>query len=160
MLDLSHFKGHTMAGFGGALKNIAIGCASGEIGKDQIHMIAADGTWPSGEAFLERMVESGKGVADHFGDKITYVSVLDKMSVSCDCEGTNAQAVVTPDIGVLASNDILAIDKAALDLIHALPEEQRKPLEERINSRKGMRQISYMKELGMGNDDYELIEVK
>lgn len=158
MIVLTHFKGHTMGGFGGSLKNIAIGCASGKVGKLQLHQ--ENGVqWSGGPNFMERMVEGGKAITDHFGKKITYVNILRKMSVSCDCEGTGAQPVKLPDIGILASTDILAIDKASVDMIYALPEKTRAHMVERIESRSGLRQLSYMKELGMGNEDYELIKV-
>ena len=158
MIVLTHFKGHTMGGFGGSLKNIAIGCASGKLGKLQLHQ--ENGVqWSGGPNFMERMVEGGKAVADHFGRKITYVNVLRRMSVSCDCEGTAAQPVKLPDLGILASTDILAIDKASVDMIYALPEETRAHMVERIESRSGLRQLSYMKEMGMGSDDYELVTV-
>ena len=157
MLVLTHFKGHSMGGFGGSLKNIAIGCASGKTGKNQIHQIAADGNWPAGVQFMERMVEGGKAVTNHFGQRITYINVLNKMSVSCDCEGVRAAPVTTPDIGIVASTDILAVDQASVDLVYALPEAERHDLVERIESRSGLRQLTYMKELGMGNNHYDLI---
>ena len=128
MLVLTHFKGHSMGGFGGSLKNIAIGCASGKTGKNQIHQIAADGNWPAGVQFMERMVEGGKAVTNHFGPSMTYINVLNKMSVSCDCEGVRAAPVTTPDIGIVASTDILAVDQASVDLVYALPEAQRHDL--------------------------------
>lgn len=156
MVVLTHFKGHSMGGFGGSLKNIAIGCASGKTGKRQIH---SDGrqTWAGGPLFMERMVEGGKAVTTHFGKRITYINVLRNMSVSCDCEGIRAEPVRLPDLGILASTDILAIDKASVDMIYALPEDVRAHMVERIESRSGLRQISYMKEMGMGHDQYELI---
>lgn len=158
MIVLTHFKGHTMGGFGGSLKNISIGCASGKLGKLQIH---SDGkqTWAGGSGFMERMVEGGKAITDHFGSHITYINVLRNMSVSCDCEGVNAEPVRLPNLGILASTDILAIDKASVDMIYALPEQVRSHMVERIESRSGLRQLSYMKELGMGNDQYELISM-
>lgn len=157
MLVLTHFKGHSMGGFGGSLKNIAIGCASGKTGKNQIHQIAADGNWLAGVQFMERMVEGGKAVTNHFGQRITYINVLNKMSVSCDCEGVRAAPVTTPDIGIVASTDILAVDQASVDLVYALPEAERHDLVERIESRSGLRQLTYMKELGMGNNQYDLV---
>ena len=159
MLVLTHFKGHAMGGFGGSLKNIAIGCASGKTGKNQIHQIAENGDWPGDQAFMERMVEGGKAVADHFGPRIAYINVMNRMSVSCDCEGVKAQPVTTPDVGILASTDLLAIDQAAVDLIYALPADQKKDMVERIESRGGLRQLTYMKELGMGRAEYELIRL-
>lgn len=156
MLVLTHFKGHTMGGFGGSLKNISIGCASGKVGKAQIH---SDGKqqWAGGPLFMERMVEGGKAITTHFGPRIIYINVLRNMSVDCDCAGTGAAKPTTPDLGILASTDILAVDKASVDMIYALPEEQRRDLVERMESRSGLRQLSYMKEQGMGNDQYELI---
>jgi hypothetical protein len=148
----THFKGHTMGGFGGSLKNIAIGCASGQGGKRQIH---GDG-WPKGPLFLERMVESGKGITNHFGTHITYINVLKNISVDCDCDAHGAKPTCN-DIGILASRDILAIDKASIDLVFAQPEMQRHDIVERVLSRSGLHQLEYMKTLHMGNDQYELI---
>ena len=156
MVVLTHFKGHAMGGFGGSLKNIAIGCASGKAGKEQLHREGSN-RWSGGPNFMERMVEGGKAVADHFGLRITYINVLRNMSVDCDCSGTRAAAVTTPDIGILASTDILAVDQASVDLVYALPEAQKRDLVERIESRNGLRQLEYMKILGMGNDAYELV---
>ncbi|WP_165176799.1 DUF362 domain-containing protein [Desulfovibrio sp. ZJ369] len=156
LLVLTHFKGHTMGGFGGSLKNIAIGCASGKVGKAQIHR-EGDELWSGGPRFMERMVEGGKAITTHFGPRITYINVLRNMSVDCDCAGTSAAKPTAPDLGILASTDILAVDKASVDMIYALPEAQRRDLVERIESRSGLRQLSYMKEQGMGNDAYELI---
>lgn len=156
MLVLTHFKGHTMGGFGGSLKNIAIGCASGKTGKAQIH---SDGNslWARGPLFMERMVEGGKAITSYFGTHIAYINVLRNMSVSCDCEGVNAAPVRTPDLGILASTDILAIDQASIDMIYALPEEQKRDMVERIESRSGLRQLEYMEIQGMGSRAYELV---
>ena len=161
MFVLTHFKGHSKGGFGGSNKNIGIGCADGRIGKKMIHTTpGSDDMWDiSNEEFMERMTESAKAVADHFGTHISYVNVLRNMSVSCDCEGVAAEPVVTPNIGILASLDILAIDQASVDLVYALKENDRKALVERIESRHGLRQLSYMKELHMGNDRYQLIDI-
>ena len=158
---LTHFKGHTMGGFGGSAKNIGIGCADGRIGKAMIHTVEgyADQWSISKEEFMERMMESAKAVVDHFGKNITFVNVLRNMSVSCDCEGTAAQPVVTPNIGIVASLDILAVDQASVDLVYALKDGDRKALVKRIQSRHGLRQLTYMKELGMGNDRYHLIDI-
>ena len=154
MLVLTHFKGHAMAGFGGSLKNIAIGCASGRNGKRQIHR-----NWDTGSQFLERMVEGGKAVTDHFKNKIVYINVLRRMSVDCDCAGTSAAEPTAPDLGILASTDILAIDQASIDMVWALPEKQKHDLVERIESREGLRQLSYMEELGMGKRAYRLVKL-
>ena len=121
--------------------------------------LTPDGGWPGGEPFMERMVEGGKAVVDHFGTHIAYINVLRNMSVSCDCEGTAAEPVRLPDLGILASTDIQAIDRASVDMIYALPEDVRAPMVERMESRKGLRQLSYMKEMGLGSSEYELIWV-
>ena len=159
MLVLTHFKGHTMGGFGGSNKNIGIGCADAKIGKKEIHSNGT-GMWSiAEEEFMERMTESCKATVDHFAPHICFVNVLRNMSVSCDCEGTEAQPVVTPDIGIVASLDILSADNASVDMIYSLPGGGGKALIERIETRHGLRQLSYMKELGMGNDRYTLIDV-
>ena len=160
MVVLTHFKGHAMGGFGGSLKNIAIGCADGKVGKALLHGSQGNDLWrDSGERFQENMVESGKAVADHFGKRIVYVNVLRNMSVDCDCAGTSAAPVKARDIGILASADLLAVDQASVDLVYRLPEAELHDLKERIESRKGLRQLSYMKELGVGNDRYELVSL-
>lgn len=158
---LTHFKGHTQGGFGGSAKNIGIGCADGRIGKAMIHTTpSSDDMWDiAKEEFMERMVESAKATVDHFGDHITFVNVMRNMSVSCDCEGTAAMPVVTPNVGILASHDICAIDTACIDLVYAMKEEDHHDLVERIESRHGLRQITHMKELGMGNTRYKLIDI-
>jgi len=155
ILVYTHFKGHAMGGFGGSLKNIGIGMASGHNGK---HMIHGAG-WPTGPIFLERMVESGKAIAEHFKDRIVYINVLKNMSVDCDCDAHGAPPKCE-DIGILASTDILAIDKASLDLVYKLPREQNHDIIKRIESRSGLRQIEYMNTLGMGNTDYNLIQIE
>lgn len=129
LLVLTHFKGHTKGGFGGSCKNIGIGCADGRVGKAMIHTTpGSDDMWDiSNEEFMERMTESAKAVADHFGKHIVYINVLRNMSVSCDCEGCAAEPVVTPNVGILASTDLLAVDQASVDLIYAMQEHQCRP---------------------------------
>ena len=158
LLVLTHFKGHTMGGFGGSNKNIGIGCADGKIGKKMIHQKAGNMWGVNEEEFMEKMTESAKATADWFGKKITYINVMRNMSVSCDCEGVGAAPVVTPNVGILASVDILAVDQACVDLVQAMTEKDHHDLIERIATRHGYRQLSYMKELGMGNDRYVLID--
>ena len=160
MLVLTHFKGHTMGGFGGSNKNIGIGCADGRIGKKWIHSREGGDMWSiAEEELMERITESTKATVDFFGKHITYVNVMRNMSVSCDCEGVNAQPVVTPNVGILASTDILALDQACVDLIYAMREDENHALVERIETRHGHRQLSCMKEMGMGNDKYILIDL-
>lgn len=160
-LALTHFKGHTKGGFGGSNKNIGIGCADGKVGKAMIHTTPGQNDqWDiSNEEFMERMTESTKAVTDYFGQKAAYINVMRNMSVSCDCEGIYAEPVVTPNVGICASLDILAADQACVDIIYAMKEEERRALVERMETRHGLRQLSYMKELGMGNDRYALIDI-
>ena len=161
LVVLTHFKGHTKGGFGGSAKNIGIGCADGKIGKREIHTTpGSDDMWDiSNEEFMERMMESAKAVCDHFGERITFVNVMRNMSVSCDCEGTAAEPVVTPNVGILASTDILAVDQACVDLVYAMREEDHHALVERMETRHGLRQLTYMSELGMGNNRYVLVDL-
>lgn len=132
MVVLTHFKGHSMGGYGGSLKNIAIGCANGE---------------------------AGKAVTDFFGKHIVYINVMRRMSVRCDCAGPDAEEPTIGDIGMVASTDLLAIDQACVDMVYDKPGGDNKDLIERIESREGLRQLSYMKELKMGNPNYELISI-
>ena len=161
LVVLTHFKGHSQGGFGGSNKNIGIGCADGRIGKAWIHTTPGqDNQWDiAKEEFMERMTESTKSVIDHFGKHVAYVNVMRNMSVSCDCEGVAAAPVVTPNVGILSSTDILALDQACIDLIYAMTEAEHHDIVERIETRHGLRQLSYMKELGMGNDRYVLIDL-
>jgi uncharacterized Fe-S center protein len=158
---LTHFKGHVQGGFGGSNKNIGIGNADGRIGKAMIHTTPNQpNQWDIGkEEFMERITESTKATVDHFGKKITFINVMRNMSVSCDCEGVNAQPVVTPNVGILASRDICALDNACVDLVFTMSEKDGHDLQERIKSRHGLRQLTYMKEIGMGNDKYKLIDI-
>ncbi len=161
MLVLTHFKGHTQGGFGGSNKNIGIGCADGRIGKAEIHTEeGSDDMWSvREEEFMERMTESSKGTVDYFGKHISFINVMRNMSVSCDCEGIQAAPVVTPNVGILASLDICAIDQASVDMIYAMKEEDHHDLVERMETRHGLRQLSYMQEIGMGNRKYVLIDL-
>ena len=161
MVTLTQFKGHTMGGFGGSNKNIGIGCADGRIGKAMIHTAkGSSNMWSiATEELMERISESTKATIDFFGEHVNYINVLRNMSVSCDCEGVDAAPVVTPDIGIVASLDIAAVDNASVDLIYALSEKDRKALVERMETRHGLRQLTYMKELGMGNSRYALIDL-
>ena len=166
MIVLTHFKGHAMGGFGGSLKNIAIGCASGQHGKRQVHGYL-EGPMPFGpdelakmpvkEELMERMADSGKATCDFFGKHIVFLNVLRRMSVDCDCAGTRAAEPTIPDIWMLASTDILAIDQASCDLVWS--SKQNADLVERIQSRHGLHQLEAMRRLKMGNPQYELISI-
>lgn len=157
MVVLTHFKGHASGGFGGSLKNIAIGCADAKVGKAMQHG-GADFSI-RGAHFMEHMVEAGKAVTDFFGKRIAYVNVMRRMSVRCDCAGPDAEDPTIGDIGMVASNDLLAIDQACVDMVYDKPGGDNKDLIERIESREGVSQLSYMRELKMGNPNYELISI-
>lgn len=157
-LILSHFKGHMMAGFGGAIKNISIGLGSSK-GKAWIHSGGTSLTdiW-SGEqdAFLEAMAEAGKSVADYLGEKIVYVNVMNRLSVDCDCDGHPAEPDMK-DIGVLASVDPLALDQACIDLVYSAPDG--KSLIERIESKNGLHTLEHAAKIGLGSREYKLVEI-
>ena len=161
LVVLTHFKGHVRGGFGGANKNIGIGCADGRIGKKMIHTTPNQpNKFDIGkEEFMERVTESTKSVVDFFKEKITFINVMRNMSVSNDCEGTKAQPVVTPNVGILGSRDICAIDNACVDLIFAMNEKDNHDFVERMSSRHSFRQLTYMKEIGLGNDKYKIIDI-
>ena len=160
LLVLTHFKGHAMGGFGGSMKNIAIGIADGKVGKAMLHGSTPENTWATnGARFQENMAESAKATVDHFGKHIAFINVLRRMSVDCDCAGVAAEEPKARDIGILASTNLVAVDQASLDKVYALPEQELHDLKERIESREGLRQISYMKELGMGSGAYTLVDL-
>ena len=163
MLVLSHFKGHAMGGYGGALKQLSIGCAS-SAGKTLIHTAGAtnDQTklWdnlPEQDRFLEAMADAAESVVNHFKDNIVYINVMKNISVDCDCDG-NASAPCMEDIGVLASTDPIAIDQACLDLVYNSTDPGKDKLIERIESRHGVHTIEAASKLGFGEREYELIE--
>ena len=158
MIVLTHFKGHPMGGFGGSIKNIAIGCADGKIGKALVHGSTPGNTWASSQApFMENMVESAKATVDHFGKHITFINVMRNMSVDCDCMGVEAAPPKASDIGIVASTDILAVDQASVDLLYKLPEAELHDLKERIESRGGLHQLEYAEQMGLGSRKYELV---
>lgn len=156
---LSHFKGHTMAGFGGAIKNISIGLGSNE-GKSWIHSGGASLTNPWGgeqDAFLESMAEAGKSVSDYLGngEHIVYVNVMNRLSIDCDCDGNPAEPDMH-DIGILASTDPVALDQACIDLIYEQKEGDGASLVSRIESRNGLHTLEHAEEIGLGSRAYEL----
>ena len=164
-LVLSHFKGHPMAGFGGALKNISIGIASSD-GKGYIHSAgrvkSAGKAWsqlPKQDDFLESMAEACKAIIDHAGDKILYISVANNLSVDCDCVAT-PEEVKMKDIGILASLDPVALDKACVDMVRNSDDPGKSHLIERIDSRHGTHILDYAEQLGLGSQEYELVELK
>ncbi len=160
LVVLTHFKGHVMGGFGGSNKNIGIGCADGRIGKAMIHTVeGSEEIWSiAEEELMERISESTKATLGHFGKRAAFINVMRNMSVDCDCMGCLAEKVVTPNVGIMASTDILALDQACIDVIFSMNDADGSALRERIQSRRGLRQLSYMKELGMGNDRYILLD--
>jgi len=159
IISVAHFKGHLMAGYGGTFKNLAIGIASVK-GKEAIHTLGeGSGQWScTGETFFEKIIEYNKALMDAKGDKMIYFNVLNNLSSLCDCDA-NAPRATIPDIGMLASTDPVALDKASLDQIYASPEAERHELVERIESRNGSFQIIYAEETGLGSQSYELIEL-
>lgn len=160
MLVLSHFKGHPMGGYGGALKQLSIGCAS-SYGKAYIHGAGVpEDMWTANhDLFLESMADAASSVHDYFKDNIVYINVMKNMSVDCDCCAV-AEDPCMKDIGILISTDPIAIDQACLDLVHASTDPGKEHLIERIESRNGVHTIEAAEALGYGSRDYELIEIK
>ena len=157
---LSHFKGHAMAGFGGAIKNISIGIGSQE-GKCMIHTGGASRTSPWGgdqTAFTESMAEAGKSVSDYLGngERIVYVNVLNNISIDCDCEGNPAEPDIH-DIGILASTDPVAIDQASINLCFAA--EGSEALQARVERQNGLHTLEHAEEIGLGSRTYELVSI-
>lgn len=158
LLVLSHFKGHPMGGFGGALKNISIGIASSH-GKAHIHGAGnAAKIWSSEhDSFLESMADAAQSVVNHFQGKIAYINVMKNLSVDCDCCAV-AEDPQMADIGMLASLDPVALDQACVDLVYASDDKGKRHLIERIESRNGIHTVEAAATLGIGTREYELIE--
>ena len=159
ILSVAHLKGHIMAGYGGTFKNLAIGAAS-VAGKEAIHTFGP-GTdqWScTGEPFFEKIIEYNKALMDIKGDKMLYFNVLNNLSTDCDCDA-NAPHSTMSDIGMLASLDPVALDKASLDLIYASPESERHDLVERIEGVGGGYQVICAEKMGLGSQQYELIKL-
>lgn len=159
MLVLSHFKGHPMGGYGGALKQLSIGVAS-SYGKAYIHGAGVpENIWTADhDSFLEAMADAAGSVVDYFKGNIVYVNVMKNMSVDCDCCAV-AEDPCIADIGILVSTDPVAIDQACIDLVYACSDPGKPHLLERIESRNGVHTIEAAAELGYGSREYELIEV-
>ena len=164
MLVLSHFKGHPMGGYGGALKQLSIGCASSE-GKAWIHSAGINKDqytlWdnlPAQNDFLESMAEAASAVVDYFKGNMAFINVMCNMSVDCDCCAV-AEDPCMKDIGILASLDPIAIDQACIDLVKKSDDPGKEHFLERVNSRNGIHTIEAANELGFGTREYELIEV-
>ncbi len=157
MLVLSHFKGHPMGGFGGALKNISIGIAS-SYGKAYIHGAGnPDDIWTSDhDSFPESMADAARSIVDYFGGKMAFINVMCNMSVDCDCCAV-AEDPKVGDIGILASLDPIALDQACLDLVYASDDPGKADLIERIQSRNGVHTVEAAAALGFGSREYELI---
>ena len=160
LVVLSHFKGHAMGGFGGAIKNLSIGIASVE-GKCLIHTAGNSHTSPWGGAqdpFLESMAEAAKSVVDYFGDgeRALYISVMNRLSVDCDCDGNPAEPDMH-DIGILASLDPVALDQACVDLVYSAPDGQ--SLIGRIESRNGVHTLEHAAKIGFGSRSYDLVSI-
>lgn len=163
IIVLSHFKGHSMGGFGGAIKNMSIGFASSR-GKNLIHTAGLYETnkWLGGDYsqldFLESMAEAAKAIVDDAGDNILYINVMNNLSVDCDCDSSPAPPSLE-DIGILASLDPVALDKACVDLINSADEKESASLRTRIKSRQGTHTLDYAEELGIGSQKYELVMI-
>ena len=158
MLVLSHFKGHAMAGFGGAIKNISIGLGSAE-GKAWIHSGGTSKSNPWGgdqTAFTESMAEAASTVQDYFGDRIVYINVMNRLSIDCDCNGNPAEPDIH-DIGILASYNPVALDQACYDLI--LQADGNESFIKRVESRNGLHTLEHAEEIGLGNRTYELVNI-
>jgi uncharacterized Fe-S center protein len=160
MLVLSHFKGHPMGGFGGALKNISIGIAS-SYGKAYIHGVGKpEEIWTANhDNFLASMADAAWSITNYFKEKIVYINVMCNMSVDCDC-CAKAKDPTIRDIGILSSLDPVALDKACVDLVYACEDPGKKDLIKRIETRNGTLTIDAAYEIGVGNKEYELIEVE
>ncbi len=157
-LVLTHFKGHAMAGFGGAIKNISIGFGS-SMGKVWIHSGGtkkSGGIWGEQDPFLEAMADAAKGVDAYMGDNILYISVMNRLSVGCDCDGNPAEPDMH-DIGILASTDPLAIDQAAIDLVYAMPDSG--SLIRRIERQNGLYTLEVGERNGLGSRNYRLVVI-
>lgn len=168
MINLAHFKGHQMGGFGGVLKNASIGVASSD-GKAYIHTsghhkTVAEGPWenPKGQdAFLESMAAAAQGVHDYFNGKVLYIDVMNNLSVDCDCNG-NPAAPEMKNIGILASTDPVALDKACLDLVFNHRDsvgDNSDPLKARIRELHGTHIVEHAEKIGLGTTEYELIDI-
>ena len=160
MLVLSHFKGHPMGGYGGALKQLSIGVAS-SFGKAYIHGAGVpENIWTSDhDSFLESMADAAGSVVEYFEGNILYVNVMKNMSVDCDCCAVAEDPCIS-DIGILVSDDPIAIDQACIDLVYACSDPGKPHLIERIESRNGVHTIESAADLGYGSREYELIEVE
>lgn len=164
MVNLAHFKGHAMGGFGGVIKNQSIGVASAG-GKAYIHSAGktrdVSAVWSNlakQDDFLESMAASAQAVADYFGDRILYINVLNKLSIDCDCDA-HPHDPEMKDIGILASTDPVALDQACLDLVYAVqpaPGDDNRPLVGRIESLHGRHTVDYAEQIGLGTKKYEL----
>ena len=159
MLVLSHFKGHPMGGYGGALKNISIGIASSH-GKAYIHGVKdVNAIWTADhDSFLECMADAAKSIVDHFEGNMAFVNIMKNMSVDCDCCAVAADPKIG-DIGILSSLDPVALDQACLDLVYASDDPDKGDLIERIESLNGVHTIEAAAEIGVGSREYELIEL-
>ncbi|MEZ3473815.1 MAG: DUF362 domain-containing protein [Lachnospiraceae bacterium] len=160
LLVLSHFKGHPMGGYGGAIKQLSIGLAS-SLGKAYIHGVGdTNNFWGSDhDSFLESMADAASSIIDYFKGNIVYINVMKNMSVDCDCCAV-AEDPCMADIGILASLDPIAIDQACLDLVYASDDPGRDHLLERIESKNGVHTIEAAADLGYGSRDYELITIE
>lgn len=177
IISVAHFKGHSMAGFGGTFKNLAVGIASGKTGKKRIHArensVISTENISTEEAiasmnellknpalsneFLEKVVEYNKAIIDDKGDSMLYINILNNLSVDCDCYGRSAAHPTMADIGILASTDPVALEQASLDMVYKAPDNQH--LVERIESRGGTYVVDYAEAIGLGSKEYKFVSI-
>ena len=158
IISVAHFKGHSVAGFGGTFKNLAVGIATPD-GKRALHTNPGGAMFSSsGEPFHEKIIEYNKALMDAKPGRMLYINILNNLSTDCDCSARAPKSTMA-DIGILASMDPVALEKASLDLIYARPANERKSLVERIESRKGIHQVIHGEKMGLGSQVYELIKL-
>ena len=160
LISLAHFKGHAMAGFGGAIKNMSIGIASAE-GKSWIHSGGESMTNPWGgdqDAFCEAMAEATSGVVDYLDGKVVYINVMNNISIDCDCDGNPSEPDMH-DVGILASYDPVALDQACIDIVYNTDRSESGTLIDRIESRNGLHTLEHAEEIGLGSRTYELVSI-
>ena len=158
IISLAHFKGHSLAGFGGTFKNLAVGIAT-PAGKRVLHGSSGNNLFVGrGEPFLEKVVEYNMALSAAKPGKLIYINILNNLSLDCDCI-SRAGGPSMPDIGILASLDPVALEKASVDLIYARPASERRALVERIESRRGIHQVQYAEQKGLGSQTYELVRL-
>ena len=158
IISVAHFKGHMMAGFGGTFKNLAVGMASGKGGKRAIHSDGHNMWGSTGTQFLEKIAEYNRAIMEDYGDRMVYINVLNNLSIDCDCE-EHAHAPQMADIGIMASLDPVALDRASVDAIYNSPDTGKKHLIQRIESLNGTGLLDLAEKMGLGSQKYTLVDL-